>query len=95
MLYSDNSVQNPAEVANDLSKCSIKEGDKSIMDRNSGIPMSRLPLQVPQGIQGRIYFFDGCGVDGYAHGSKYSFTRKFFTALTCNLVWSETDKCIC
>nr|GMD83549.1 mitogen-activated protein kinase 15 isoform X1 [Ipomoea batatas] len=49
VLYSDNSVQNPAEVANDLSKCSIKEGDKSIMDRNSGIPMSRLPLQVPQG----------------------------------------------
>ncbi|KAK4587043.1 hypothetical protein RGQ29_023967 [Quercus rubra] len=52
VLYSDNSVQNSAEVADDLSKCSIKEVEKPHMDRNSGIPVSRLPIQVPQSIQG-------------------------------------------
>ncbi|KAK7846314.1 mitogen-activated protein kinase 16 [Quercus suber] len=52
VLYSDNSVQNSAEVADDLSKCSIKEVEKPHMDRNSGIPVTRLPIQVPQSIQG-------------------------------------------
>ncbi|XP_060217728.1 mitogen-activated protein kinase 15 isoform X2 [Lycium barbarum] len=52
VLYSDNSVQNPVEVANDLSKCSIKEGEKPLADRSSMIPMTRLPLQVPQNVQG-------------------------------------------
>lgn len=56
MLYSDNSVQNSAEVADDLSKCSIKEIEKSDRDRSCGIPMSRLPLQVPQSIQGGILY---------------------------------------
>lgn len=51
VLYSDNSVQNSAEVADDLSKCSIKEIEMSDRDRSCGIPMSRLPLQVPQSIQ--------------------------------------------
>ncbi|CAH9122246.1 unnamed protein product [Cuscuta epithymum] len=51
VLYSDNSVQNPTDIANNLSKCSIKDRDKSITDRNSGAPMTRLPLQVPQAIQ--------------------------------------------
>lgn len=52
VLYSDNSVQNSVEVADDLSKCSIKETEKSHMERSCGIPMTRLPLQVPQSIQG-------------------------------------------
>nr|XP_027116176.1 mitogen-activated protein kinase 15-like isoform X2 [Coffea arabica]XP_027121225.1 mitogen-activated protein kinase 15-like isoform X2 [Coffea arabica] len=52
VLYSDNSTQNVAEVANDLSKFCIKEVEKSNTDRISGIPMSRLPLQVPPSIQG-------------------------------------------
>ncbi|KAK4379911.1 hypothetical protein RND71_001773 [Anisodus tanguticus] len=52
VLYSDNSVQNPVEVAIDLSKCSIKEGEKPHVDRSSMIPMTRLPLQVPQNVQG-------------------------------------------
>ncbi|XP_040995574.1 mitogen-activated protein kinase 15 isoform X1 [Juglans microcarpa x Juglans regia] len=52
VLYSDNAVQNSADVADDLSKCSIKEIEKAHMDRSCGIPMTQLPLQVPQGIQG-------------------------------------------
>ncbi|KAL5541701.1 hypothetical protein UlMin_009411 [Ulmus minor] len=52
VLYSDDSVHSAAEVANDLSKCSIKEVEKPQIDRNSGIPMTRLPIQVPQTIQG-------------------------------------------
>ncbi|GMN46569.1 hypothetical protein TIFTF001_015746 [Ficus carica] len=54
VLYSDNnnSVQNSAEVTDDLSKCSIKEAGKPPVDRSCGIPMSRLPIQVPQNIQG-------------------------------------------
>ncbi|KAI6683841.1 hypothetical protein NL676_029754 [Syzygium grande] len=47
VLYSD-SVQSSNEVSEDLAKCSIKETDKSLTERNSTIPMSRLPLQVPQ-----------------------------------------------
>ncbi|XP_057956818.1 mitogen-activated protein kinase 15 isoform X2 [Malania oleifera] len=54
VLFSDNPVQNTAEVTDDLSKCSIKEMEKSHPDRSCGmgIPMTRLPLQVPQSIQG-------------------------------------------
>ncbi|CAK7332981.1 unnamed protein product [Dovyalis caffra] len=52
VLYSDNTIQNSAEVTNDLSKCSIKEIEKPHVDRSSGMPMTRLPLQVPQSIQG-------------------------------------------
>lgn len=54
VLYSDNnnSVQNSAEVIDDLSKCSIKEVEKPPVDRSCGIPMTRLPIQVPQNIQG-------------------------------------------
>lgn len=51
--YSDNnSVQNSAEVADDLSRCCIKEVEKPQVDRSCGIPMTRLPIQVPQAIQG-------------------------------------------
>ncbi|KAG5240966.1 hypothetical protein OIU76_014484 [Salix suchowensis] len=49
--YSDNTIQTSAEVTNDLSKCSIKEIEKPHVDRSGGIPMTRLPLQVPQSIQ--------------------------------------------
>ncbi|KAJ8747563.1 hypothetical protein K2173_013059 [Erythroxylum novogranatense] len=51
VLYSDNTVHKSAEVANDLSKCSIRE-TRPILDRNDGIPMTKLPLQVPQSLQG-------------------------------------------
>lgn len=47
VLYSE-SVQSSNEVSDDLAKCSIKETDKSHTERNSTIPMTRLPLQVPQ-----------------------------------------------
>ena len=55
VLYSDNTLHNSAEVAEDLSKCCIKEVEKPHMDRSCGIPMARLPLQVPQSIQGVIF----------------------------------------
>lgn len=51
VLYSDKTIQTEG-VAEDLSKCSIKEIEKPHVDRNCGIPMTRLPLQVPQIIQG-------------------------------------------
>ncbi|CAL5198779.1 unnamed protein product [Lathyrus oleraceus] len=52
MLYSDESRQNMAEVAaDDLSKCSIKEVEKPVIDRTGGVAMNRLPLQAPQSIQ--------------------------------------------
>ncbi|KAF8038087.1 hypothetical protein BT93_B0826 [Corymbia citriodora subsp. variegata] len=47
VLYSD-SMQSSNEVSDDMAKCSIKETDKSHTERNSTIPMTRLPLQVPQ-----------------------------------------------
>ncbi|XP_011656640.1 mitogen-activated protein kinase 15 isoform X1 [Cucumis sativus] len=51
VLYSDNMVQNPAQVANDLSKCSIKEVERPPVDRTCNIPLARVPIQVPQSIQ--------------------------------------------
>ncbi|GLT70971.1 hypothetical protein SLA2020_430170 [Shorea laevis] len=52
VLYSDSSAQNSAEVTDDLSKCCIRETEKPHTDRSCGIPMARLPLQVPPSIQG-------------------------------------------
>ncbi|XP_039071127.1 mitogen-activated protein kinase 16-like isoform X2 [Hibiscus syriacus] len=52
VLYSDNSVQNSTDVTDNLSKCSIKETEKPQAERSFAIPMSRLPLQAPQSIQG-------------------------------------------
>ncbi|XP_022959082.1 mitogen-activated protein kinase 15-like [Cucurbita moschata] len=52
VLYSDNTVQNSAQVANDLSKCSIKEVERPQVDRTCNIPLTRVPIQVPQSIQG-------------------------------------------
>ncbi|CAK9173681.1 unnamed protein product [Ilex paraguariensis] len=54
VLYSDNSTPNSAEVTNDLSKCTIKEAQKKNVDRTSGIPLTSLPLQVPQSIQAGV-----------------------------------------
>ncbi|KAF2311066.1 hypothetical protein GH714_019337 [Hevea brasiliensis] len=71
VLYSDNTVQNSVEVTNDLSKCSIKDIEKPHMDRSGGIPMTRLPLQVPESIQGAprpgkvigsVMRYNNCGV---------------------------------
>uniref|UniRef100_A0A5B7A7P4 mitogen-activated protein kinase n=1 Tax=Davidia involucrata TaxID=16924 RepID=A0A5B7A7P4_DAVIN len=72
VLYSDNATQNSAEITNDLSKCCIKEVEKPHMDRTSGIPMTRLPLQAPQSIQaggaarpgkvvGSVLRYNNCG----------------------------------
>ncbi|XP_023000160.1 mitogen-activated protein kinase 15-like [Cucurbita maxima] len=52
VLYSDNMVQNSAQVVNDLSKCSIKEVERPQVDRTCNIPSTRAPIQVPQSIQG-------------------------------------------
>lgn len=52
VLYSDKSRQNLADVTEDLSKCPINDVDKPHVDRNNGMPMTRLPLQVPQNVQG-------------------------------------------
>ncbi|XWS09048.1 hypothetical protein CRYUN_Cryun40dG0052200 [Craigia yunnanensis] len=52
VLYSDSSVQNSTDVTDNLSKCCIKETEKPQTERSCGIPMTRLPLQVPQNIQG-------------------------------------------
>ncbi|KAG8636680.1 hypothetical protein MANES_15G021900v8 [Manihot esculenta] len=71
VLYSDNTVQNSVEVTNDLSKCSIKDIEKPHVDRSGGIPMTRLPLQVPESIQGAarpgkvigsVMRYNNCGV---------------------------------
>ncbi|KAJ6719787.1 MITOGEN-ACTIVATED PROTEIN KINASE [Salix purpurea] len=41
VLYSDSTIQNSAEVANDLSKCSIKEIEKPHVDRSGRMPMTK------------------------------------------------------
>ncbi|KAH9683031.1 mitogen-activated protein kinase 16 [Citrus sinensis] len=67
VLYSDKTVQNSAAVTDDLSKCSIKEVEKPPMDRTSGIPMARLPIQVPQGaarpgkVVSSVLRYNNCG----------------------------------
>ncbi|XWS22429.1 hypothetical protein CRYUN_Cryun29cG0033300 [Craigia yunnanensis] len=71
VLYSDNSLQNSTDVTDNLSKCSIKETEKPQTERSSGIPMTRLPLQVPQSIQaaaarpgkvvGSVLRYNNCG----------------------------------
>ncbi|XP_004486112.1 mitogen-activated protein kinase 15 [Cicer arietinum] len=72
VLYSDNTMQTTAEVADDLSKCCIKEVEKPAVDRSSAVPMTRLPLQAPQNIQGvaarpgkvvgSVMRYNNCGV---------------------------------
>ncbi|XP_022761948.1 mitogen-activated protein kinase 15-like isoform X1 [Durio zibethinus] len=71
VLYSDNSLQNSTDVTDNLSKCSIKETERPPTERSCGIPMSRLPLQVPQSIQaggarpgkvvGSVLRYNNCG----------------------------------
>ncbi|OMO85430.1 hypothetical protein COLO4_21628 [Corchorus olitorius] len=71
VLYSDKSVPNSTDVTDNLSKCSIKETEKPHTERSCGIPMTRLPLQVPQSIQasaarpgkvvGSVLRYNNCG----------------------------------
>lgn len=49
-------MHNSAQVANDLSKCSIKEVERPQVDRTCNIPLSRVPIQVPQSIQGECCY---------------------------------------
>lgn len=49
VIYSDNTAQNPTEVAEDLSKCYIREVEKP---QDSVVPVTRVPLQVPQRFHG-------------------------------------------
>ncbi|KAM5569236.1 hypothetical protein ABKV19_016642 [Rosa sericea] len=67
--YTNNSVQQPTEVTEDLAKCCIKEVEKPV-DRNCGIPTTKLPIQAPQTIQGAarpgkvvgsVLRFNNCG----------------------------------
>ncbi|KAL3634564.1 Mitogen-activated protein kinase 16 [Castilleja foliolosa] len=53
VIFSDNSNQSSVDVANELSKCSIKQAEKPQVDRASLLPMTRLPVQVPHSIQAR------------------------------------------
>ena len=52
MLYSNDTAHGVAEVTNDLTKCCIKDGERSHTDKTPGIPVTRPPIQVPQNIQG-------------------------------------------
>ncbi|XP_073128640.1 mitogen-activated protein kinase 15 [Henckelia pumila] len=52
VLYSDNSNLSSADVANDLSKFTIKEAEKNPVDRTSAQSIARFPGQVPPNIQG-------------------------------------------
>ncbi|CAM8902996.1 unnamed protein product [Rhodiola kirilowii] len=54
VVYSDKSANNMANTTEDLSKCSIKDGERPSMDRNPGMPMSRLPQQVPHNVPGAV-----------------------------------------
>ncbi|KAF8387988.1 hypothetical protein HHK36_026654 [Tetracentron sinense] len=63
VLYSDSATQNSAEVTDDFSKCCIKEIEKPQPDRSCVIPMTRVPLQVPQRVLG------GAAKPGKAVGS--------------------------
>ncbi|KAJ6804705.1 putative mitogen-activated protein kinase 17 isoform X1 [Iris pallida] len=51
VLYSDSTAPNSVAVAEDLSKCCIKESEKPQPD-TSAVPTTRAPLQVPQRFQG-------------------------------------------
>lgn len=58
VLYSDNNnpavaQQSSTEVTDGLSKCSIRDTERPRgADRNAQMPMSRVPINVPQTIQG-------------------------------------------
>lgn len=57
-MYSDNNnpavaLQSSTEVTDGLSKCSIRDTERPRgADRNAQMPMSRVPINVPQTIQG-------------------------------------------
>lgn len=51
IFYAKETAQTPSEVAEDLSKCSIKEVEKQ-PQLNGEIPVTRVPLNVPQRFHG-------------------------------------------
>lgn len=53
VFYSDKTYPNPAVVAENLSKCSINNNDKSQQD-NNGVA-ARIPLHVPHKFQGAVF----------------------------------------
>ncbi|KAK6117278.1 hypothetical protein DH2020_048980 [Rehmannia glutinosa] len=70
VLQSDNANPSPDDVANDLSKCSIKEVEKPQIDRSSIPPMARFPAQVrknqrlaarPGKVIGPMLHYNNCG----------------------------------
>ncbi|PIA39297.1 hypothetical protein AQUCO_02600030v1 [Aquilegia coerulea] len=71
VLYSDKPAQHSVEVTDDFVKCRINDIDKPQPERNGGIPMARVPLQVPQRAQGAaakpgkvvgsVLRYDNCG----------------------------------
>ncbi|KAF7813739.1 mitogen-activated protein kinase 15-like isoform X2 [Senna tora] len=66
VLYSDNSVHNSAkstaEVAENLSKCSIKEGEKPPLDRN-GVPQNMQGVSARPGkVVSTVLRYNNCGV---------------------------------
>ncbi|KAL5995852.1 Mitogen-activated protein kinase 16 [Asimina triloba] len=52
VLHSDSTAHNPPDITDNMSKCNVKEMEKLQPDGNYGIPGTRIPLQVPQRIQG-------------------------------------------
>ena len=68
-----------AGVAEDLSKCSIKEVEKPAIDRNGGIPVTRPPLQAPPNIQGVMTAFSVY----FASSTFSSFAFFFIASQTC------------
>ncbi|KAK2980451.1 hypothetical protein RJ640_028859 [Escallonia rubra] len=52
VLYPNDLAESSADITADLSKCCIKKVEKPHLENNCGIPMTRLPLQVPQSTQG-------------------------------------------
>ncbi|KAJ6790628.1 mitogen-activated protein kinase 15-like [Iris pallida] len=53
VLYSEKTAQNSVAVTEDFSKCYIKEPEKP-QPEISAVPMTRVPLQVPQRFQGAV-----------------------------------------
>ncbi|XP_059650275.1 mitogen-activated protein kinase 15-like isoform X2 [Cornus florida] len=52
VLYSDSSTQNTEEITNNFSNVCIKEVAKPSVEERGGVPVTRLPLQVQQSVQG-------------------------------------------
>lgn len=55
VLYSDDTVHNSTDITEDLSKCLIKEAE-NVQPEADPVPMTRVPIQVPQRVQGEPNF---------------------------------------